>query len=312
MIWTINIFLFFTAVFFGVFIFGTIFKSKSQVEERLQEISKMEDAESEGEDILRKPFSERVIQPFVQNLGNMLGNLAPTEIKQNIEKKIIYAGNPRNLTFNTFVLFQLMLGIGLPLLLLSVLRISGPIENLPLLIILLGALGFLIPTFLINSKAAQRQKAIQRSLPDMLDLLLVSVEAGLGFDMALKRVGEKKAGDLSKELNRALEEIRVGKTRTEALRGVIERTGVADIRTFVGAVIQSEQLGSSLARTLSIQADTMRQKRRQRAEEMAMKIPIKMIFPLVFFIFPTLLVVVLGPSAIRIFQLFAGGGDGLF
>ena len=305
MIWLVNILTFLTVVLFTIIIFNRLFKSKNQVEERLHEISKMET--DEEEDILRKPFSERVIQPALQNLAATLGNLAPSEIKQSMQKKITYAGNPRNITFNTLVLAQVLLGIGLPLILLSLIRLTGPIDNLPLLIILLAGFGFLLPIFFINSKAAQRQKEIQRSLPDTLDLLLVSVEAGLGFDMALKRVCEKKPGELSKEFMRALEEVRVGKTRSEALRGIVERTGVPDVRTFVGAIIQAEQLGSSISRTLDIQSNTMRLKRRQRAEEMAMRVPIKMIFPMVFFIFPALLVVVLGPSLVRMIQFFAEG-----
>ena len=308
MFWLVNLFSFVTVTLLVMLFLGMVFKNKNQVGERLENIKKMEGPEDE-EDVLKKPFSERVIQPFIQNIGNKISGLAPKEIKSSIEKKIIYAGNPKNINFSTFIMAQLILAVGLPLVLLTLVGLLGVhVDNVPLLALLLGLLGFMIPNLILNSKVLQRQKAIQKALPDMLDLLLVSVEAGLGFDMALKRVTEKHKGELSKEMQRALEEIRVGKSRSEALRGMVDRTGVADLRTFVSAVIQAEQLGSDIARTLRIQADTMRQKRRQRAEETAMKAPIKMLFPLIFFILPALFVVILGPPLIRIFDFFVGGG----
>ena len=134
---------------------------------------------------------------------------------------------------------------------------------------------------MINSRALKGRRN-SKTLPDMLDLLLVSVEAGLSFDMSLKRITEQASGALSKEIARALEEMRLGKPREEALRGIVRRTGVPDLSSFISAIIQAEQLGGNIANTLRIQASSMRQKRRQRAEEAAMKAPIKMLFPLVF------------------------------
>lgn len=302
------ILIFISIVLFVIVIFGFLYKNKTQVNERLDEISKMEGANEEDEDIFKKPMSERVVQPFIRSVGNFLGNLTPMEIKQNIEKRIVYAGRPSNITYNNLMIISVVIGIGLPLGLFLLLGLVGwTVERLPLMIVALALLGLYLPVMVINSKVSNRQKTIQKSLPDMLDLLLVSVEAGLGFDMALKRVAEKKPGELSKEINRALEEIRVGKTRSEALRDIYERTGVEDIRAFVSAVIQAEQLGANIARTLGIQADTMREKRRQRAETAAMKAPVKMIFPLVFFIFPALFVVLLGPAVIQIFNTIMSG-----
>jgi tight adherence protein C len=158
----------------------------------------------------------------------------------------------------------------------------------------------MIPISLIKTQADQRKKKIKRSLPDLLDLLYVSVEAGLGFDMALKKTADKMAGPLSEEINKTLEEISRGRNRQDALRGMVNRTGVEDLSYFVTSIIQTEQLGSNIANMLRIQSTTMRQKRRQRAEEAAMKVPVKMLFPLVFFIFPSLFIVVLGPAIIRI------------
>ncbi|MDO9573396.1 MAG: type II secretion system F family protein, partial [Candidatus Contubernalis sp.] len=173
-------------------------------------------------------------------------------------------------------------------------------------VLILGAslMGLYFPLMILNSKTAKRQKEIQKALPEMLDLLLVSVEAGLGFDMALKRVVDKMPGELTKEFSRCLEEIRRGKKREDAFRGIINRTGVQDLSIFITSVIQSEQLGTNIANTLRIQADAMRRKRRQRAEEAAMKAPIKMLFPMIFFILPTLFIAILGPAVINLIQMF--------
>ncbi len=295
----------FLAVFFLILALNMLAEKKAPVKERLEFIGKMS-GKSDEEDILKKSFMVRIVQPAVKKLGGTLGNLTPGEIRRNLELRLTYAGNPGGLTVNSLLVYQLLAGIALPLLFVGLLLFMGAeLGQVVLLALIIALLGLYAPLLIINAKVARRQKAIERSLPDMLDLLLVSVEAGLGFDMALKRVAEKMPGELSRELNRALDEIRIGKPRSEALRDIHARTGVYDLGTFVGAVIQAEQLGSNIARTLGIQADTMRQRRRQRAEEAAMKAPIKMLFPLVFFILPALFVVLLGPALLQIVEAFA-------
>ncbi|KUO50664.1 MAG: hypothetical protein APF76_07725 [Desulfitibacter sp. BRH_c19] len=300
----IGILVFSTIVTFVLILYEVIFANKIAITERLQEIKKI-GRELEDDNDLRKPFIERIIKPAYCKLGNILGSLAPKEIKHKVEKKIIYAGNPWNLTFNSFLTMQVVLGVLLSSIFLVIFKLVDiQSDRLFLILIVMFLFGFFLPSVVLSSKVANRQMEIQNSLPDMLDLLLVTVEAGLGFDMALKRVADKMPGELSKELNRALDEMRRGRTREEALRGITKRTGVADLSTFISAIIQAEQLGSNIANTLRIQAVSMRHKRRQRAEEKAMKAPIKMLFPLIFFIFPTLFVVLLGPAAIRIMQAF--------
>jgi len=302
----VNILVFCTVVLTVMAVYETVFRRKQLVAERLQQIKEIEEHKEE-EDELKKSFVERLLKPAYQNLGNALSNLTPREMRQNIEKKIVYAGNPWNMTFNTFVSLQLLLAAMFAALVLFVswmAQIDG--ARTILLLFLAVIVGAMLPFNMVNSRAMQRQKQIQKTLPDILDLLLVSVEAGLSFDMSLKRVAEQAPGVLSKEITRALEEMRMGKTREEALRAIVRRTGVADLSSFISAVIQSEQLGSNIANTLRIQAAAMRQKRRQRAEEAAMKAPIKMLFPLIFFIFPTLFVVLLGPAFLRIWQTFTG------
>jgi len=304
MYWLINLLVFCTAVLVVIILYQFFYARKQQVSQRLTEISKME--ETGEEDELRQSFFSRVIKPLYTSVGNALGNLAPREIRQNMEKKLIHSGNPWNLTFNSFMGLVVVSGTAFVVFTLIVLSfVPIDTQRFLILVVLAGLIGLFLPVGVVNSQAQKRQKAIQKSLPDMLDLLLVSVEAGLGFDMALKRVTEKSPGELSQELSRSLEEMRRGRSREESLRGIVNRTGVADLSSFITAIIQAEQLGTNIANTLRVQATTMRQKRRQRAEETAMKAPIKMLFPLVFFIFPTLFVVILGPAMINIIRMFS-------
>ncbi len=303
MLLLVNILIFLTVALFVVAIHAIFISPKRQVAARLQDIKEME--RNVEEDLLEKPFFERMIQPVYRSLGTALGNLTPQEIRQSIEKKISYAGSPGNMNFNSVISLQVLLVLLFVLAVVALVRFAGlPGQRAVLLFILALFAGVMLPVSMLNMRAAKRQKEIQKNLPDTLDLLLVSVEAGLGFDMALKRVTEQTPGVLSKEIARSLEEMRLGKVREEALRGIVRRTAVPDLSSFISAVIQSEQLGSNIASTLRIQAGSMRQKRRQRAEAAAMKAPIKMLFPLVFFIFPTLFVVLLGPALIRIMQSF--------
>ena len=172
-------------------------------------------------------------------------------------------------------------------------------------------IGYLLPEFWLGRRIKSRQKAILKMIPDTLDLLTISVRAGLGFDAALAKVVEKIPGPLSEEFRRALAEVRVGKARRDALRDMIPRTNVQPLSTFIGAIIQAEQLGVSISKVLQVQSEQLRIERRQRAEEMAAKAPIKMLFPLVGCIFPSLFVVILGPAIISIVKTFAFGNTGL-
>ncbi|NLJ56322.1 MAG: type II secretion system F family protein [Firmicutes bacterium] len=302
---TVYLMVFTTAVLAVMNIYEYIFSPRNQVVERLQLILKTGE-QKKGEYELKEPCWERLCKPVFKSLGNGLSNLTPQGIRQNIEKKIIYAGNPYNMGFNSFISLQVLLAAFFVILALLISwALKTDATKTFLFLVPAVITGVLLPVNMINTRIVQRRQQIQKALPDMLDLLLVSVEAGLSFDMSLKRVTEQATGILSKEINRALEEMRLGKTREEALRTVIHRTGVPDLSSFINAVIQAEQLGVNIANTLRIQAATMRQKRRQLAEETAMKAPIKMLFPLVFFIFPTLFVILLGPAFIKIMHTFS-------
>ena len=276
-----------------IILYDIIYGRKKQVMARLENIQSMNPL-LEDEEILRQPMMERLIKPAYKNFLKFIGNVAPKQIKEKYENIINNAGSPQNVTFTRVfaiqIMFSLLLG-GFVFL----------IAKTKIILILLALLiGFFLPISVIKTKADKRKKLIKRMLPDLLDLLYVSVEAGLSFDMALKKTSEKMLGPLSQEINKTLEEIRLGRNRKDALKGMVNRTGVEDLSYFVTSVIQTEQLGSDIANMLRIQSNTMRQKRRQRAEEAAMKVPVKMLFPLVFFIFPSLFIVVLGPAVIRI------------
>jgi len=168
--------------------------------------------------------------------------------------------------------------------------------------LLFGFLGFYLPQMWLGSKIARRQKEVRKALPDALDLLTICVEAGLGFDAAMAQVCQKWNSQLTMALQRVLQEIQLGKMRREALRDMADRIGLAELTSFVAAVIQSEQLGVRLANVLHIQADQMRVRRRQIAEEEARKAPLKMLIPMALLIFPALIIVLITPAAIRLVQ----------
>ena len=296
------VFIFVVLLILGVYLL--IYGGRQEVGQRLEEIKKIkgEDEEPEEEDILAKPFSERMLNPFLRKMGSKVASLTPGGYRSYIEKKITYAGKQNSFSFSRFVTIQLLLAVFFFVLFSFLLSLLPDVTPGSVLVIALfvGFIGFYMPTLAFSSLAKKRQTIIQKSLPDFLDLLLVSVDAGLGFDMALNRVSNKMEGPLSQEMLKALEEVRMGKSREEALRGIVYRTGVPDLGSFISAVIQAEQLGANIASTLRVQANTMRQKRRQRAEKAAMQAPVKMLFPIAFFIFPVLFVVILAPALIQI------------
>jgi tight adherence protein C len=163
-------------------------------------------------------------------------------------------------------------------------------------------MGFFLPILLLESRIKRRQRTVLNLMPDALDLLTICVEAGLGFDAAMKKVIEKWDNEVADAFSRVLQEIQLGKLRREALRDMADRLGVPEMDSFVAAVVQSEQLGVSMARVLRVQADSMRIKRRQRAEENAQKAPVKMVVPMVFLIFPTIVIILLGPALLQIIR----------
>jgi len=260
---------------------------------------------------LQQPLADRTVRPLVARLSRIGARLSNASSADTAERRLAMAGNPGDLRVTDWVGVKLLAGIIMGvvmLLLLGVLLLRGSWTD-PLALIerlltgVLGfAIGYLLPEFWLGNRIKARQKVILKMIPDTLDLLTISVRAGLGFDAALAKVVEKLPGPLTDEFRRALAEVRVGKSRREALRDMIPRTQVAPLSNFIGAIIQAEQLGVSIAKVLQVQSEQLRIERRQRAEEMAAKAPIKMLFPLVGCIFPSLFIVILGPAMISIFK----------
>jgi tight adherence protein C len=255
----------------------------------------------------RAPMNERVLTPLLRGVTDGLRSLLPTSLLKGVEKQLVWAGEPMTMQgFLTMLVVAATAATGLGLLV--VVATGASLSLLSLAIVAsMGAVGFIMPFYLIRSRARQRQHAIIKSLADAFDLITTCVEAGLGLDAALARVAEKVQGPFAQELNRALRDVALGKSRREALKELGDRTGVPDLIQFTNAVIQAEAMGSSIGTVLRVQADTLRVRRRQRAEEAAYKAPVKMLFPLVLCIFPTLFIVILGPAIITIMQDFPAG-----
>ncbi len=273
------------------------------VQARLTQLGTMQ-AKNLEELELQAPLFERTVRPLAARLSGSVSRIASTSFTQQTEKRLALAGNPGDLRTADWLGIKAvgaLIGAGVFFLLFMIVGVLGLPLVLRVLMIPIGLMfGYTIPEFWLGGRVRARQKAILLQIPDALDLLTISVRAGLGFDGALGKVVEKLKGPLTDEFRRALAEIRVGKTRRDALRDIIQRTDVPALSNFIGAVIQAEQLGVSISKVLQVQSEQLRIERRQRAEELAAKAPIKMLFPLVGCIFPSLFIVILGPAIILI------------
>ncbi len=253
------------------------------------------------------PLRERLSGPLVEMLSKFGGRFNPPDYVESVRRKHVQAGINSPDKVERFLAQRILGFVFVPFwVLLHV--IVNPLGQSGILLYALIGLGVMVgalgPTSQLNKKVETRQKAIQRALPDIMDLLVISVEAGLGFEQALDRVIMNVPGELSDEFSRVLGESRAGSTRADALRAMDERCDTPEVRSFVMAMIQADQFGVSIGRVLRSQADELRVKRRQKAQEQAQKAPVKMMIPMVFCIFPALFVVVLGPAIINIIENF--------
>ena len=271
------------------------------LEERLAEFASRGETASLEEIELSQPITERVIFPAARKFGEFASRFTPQNALQDTARKLELAGNPRGLDPTVFLAARFFAAGGMFILLVFIFAIGSvdwPASRKILITVGFSLFGFFVPNLLLQSKIDRRQKEIRKAMPDALDLLTICVEAGLGFDGAMAKVNQKWDNELSLAFGRVLREIQLGKLRREALRDMADRIGIPEMTSFVAAIIQSEQLGVSMAKVLRIQSDQMRIKRRQKAEEEAHKAPVKMLFPMVLLIFPSLLIILLGPAGL--------------
>lgn len=294
---------FVTAFVLLYLVLHTFVPSTGPVEMRLKALDTIGAGRSDIEDELAKPFRQRILAPLKGDIAVFLTKLTPKAVRATIEQRLIMAGGFGKLTSDEFLVLMGFLALALPVIAGALGMLAGTAASKVIGFILMAFLASqLLPLLLLNRKIAKRKISIQKDLPDVLDILTVSVEAGLGFDGALAKLSEKMKGALVDEFNRVLQEIRMGVARRDALVAVGIRCDVPDLSLFTASLVQADQLGVSIGNVLRVQSASMREKRRQRAEEKAMKAPIKMLLPLVLFIFPSLFVVLLGPAMIQMFS----------
>jgi len=295
-------------VFFAIvlMLFGLSARRKpNSMKERLRDvtskpITSIDDLE------MQAPFLERFARPALGQVARLLGRFTPSSVQDTTQQKLIYAGllgriqpaefiGLRVLATCAGVLAGALLGFALQ---------RGIVVG-ALFVGALGILGYVAPILWLRSKTDQRRRLIANALPDFIDLLAISVEAGMGFDLAILRIVNKSDNLLTREFRAALRDMQLGVSRREALRKMVDQSGIEDLSSFIGAILQAEQLGASVASVLRVQSDEMRVRRRQRAQRLAQQAPIKMLFPMAFLIFPPVFIVVLGPAIPRIINILA-------
>ncbi len=275
-------------------------EARDPLQSRLAEFGSRDKPVTLQEIEMSQPFSERVLMPIVRQVGQMASRFTPQATLESTQHKLDLAGNPGNIGPTEFMAIRIAAAVGIGGLLLLAFMLA-PEKNWPRnlgLAALFTGLGYFFPRLWLSSKISRRQGEITKALPDCLDLLTICVEAGLGFDAAMGKINEKWDNELAIGFGRVLQEVRLGKLRREALRDMSSRMDVSDVTSFVAAVLQAEQLGVSMGKILRIQSDQMRIRRRQRAEQKAHQAPIKMLFPMALFIFPTIWLVLMGPAAL--------------
>jgi tight adherence protein C len=282
---------------------GATASDRQQVGRSLAALDAMSSRREEVRRELDRPFAERVLGPIVSRLSRVGSQFSPRDESSKLRHRIDLAGNPAGWNVERILAFKviglmcgLFIGIGLPL------GLGGGLAVTAGVAVLLCPLGYFAPDLALYQIAYNRNERIRRDLPDSMDLLTISVEAGLPFDAALSQVARNTRGPLADELFRVLQEMQIGLGRTDALRAVAERTNVPELRGFVTAMVQADTFGIPVASVLRVQARDLRVKRSQRAEEIAQKVPVKILFPLVFCILPALFIVVMGPAAISAYH----------
>lgn len=278
--------------------------SETGVTRSIAVLEAMTNAPKELTGDLDRSFADRVLTPLQARATTLGRRLAGSDTSERIRRRLDLAGNPEGWTVDR-VLSGKVIGavVGFVVGVVFALMLDGTVARL-LVVVGVAVAGFFAPNLFLYQKAYDRSEKLQRGLPDAIDLLTISVESGLGFDAALQQVARNTEGPLAEELSRVLREMQIGMGRADALRGMAERTNVADVRTFVGAMVQADSFGIPVGQVLRVQSAEMRVKRRQRAEEKAQQVPVKITIPLIFCILPTLFIAVMGPAVISIMGSF--------
>jgi tight adherence protein C len=296
----------FLAVFAIAYSVQTIVAERRQAYRTLQAIRAVEVRPTDLRNReLARPARERLLKPFYNAALGLARRFTPAGARDAIRRKLIMAGSPFGLDADRVLVAKVAClsgGVVLGILFLGLFSFAWPLRVLGFLA--LGLLGYWLPNIVLTNAVQRRQNEIRSALADSIDLLTICVEAGLGFDAALAHVSKNTDGPLADEFYRTLQEVQLGRSRNEAMRNLAERSNVPELRAFVLAMVQADIFGVSVANVLRIQAKDMRVKRRQLAEERAMKVPIKVLFPVLFCIFPALFVVILGPAIMRIADVF--------
>lgn len=294
----------FLALVLALTTIGAITSDRSAVSRSLAAVQAIQGAPSSMRSELDRPFGDRVVSPAMDRLTAIGRRFTPAGQTGRIRRRLDLAGNPAGWDVDRILAHKVLGLAGFAVLGLVLGAMWHGFLSSIGLALLLGAFGWFLPNIVLYQKAYNRSDSIRKSLPDALDLLTISVEAGLAFDAAVGQVARNTVGPLAEEFFRVLQEMQIGKGRTEAMRSLGERTDVDELRTFVTAMVQADSFGIPIANVLRVQAREMRIKRSQRAEEAAQKVPVKILFPLIFCILPALFVVILGPAAITIYNAF--------
>jgi tight adherence protein C len=286
---------------------GGIFKEQPGVNRSIAVLEALTSAPDEMKGELDQSFSDRVLFPLLARSQRMGRRLTPEDASERIREKLEMAGNPSGWTVER-VMAGKVVGFAIALVVSLVLSLLMGLGFLPTLgfVVLASLVGYMAPNMYLYQATYNRMDTLQRALPDAIDLLTISVESGLGFDAACAQVARNTDGPLSEEFARMLQEMQIGRGRSDALRSMGDRTNLPDLRSFVSAMVQADAFGIPVGQVLRVQSSEIRVKRRQWAEEMAQKVPVKILVPLIFCILPTLFIAVLGPAGIHIMDNFSG------
>jgi len=297
----------------AVVVVGMRYSRQNQEDDLDPVMARLADATQRGETVsledaeLQQPFMERIVVPIIKRVGDISARFTPQKLLQETTQKLELAGNPGRIDAATFLATRFVVAtlFGGGLLLIALFSDnSWSVGRIILIVTAFTVLGFFFPQLWLQGRINARQNVVRKAMPDALDLLTICVEAGLGFDAAMSKVAEKWENELSVMFGRCIREVQLGKPQREALRDMADRIGLPELTSFVAAVIQSQILGVSLSKVLHIQSDQMRVKRRQHAEELAHQAPVKMIIPMTFLTFPTIMIILMVPAGFQMAGAF--------